>query len=54
MTVMSSQSVNLPRRSPLLSRAGWAAFFTALIAVCALAPALSLWVPEGSPFHLSG
>ena len=51
---MSYQSVNLPRRAPLLSRAGWAAFFTALIALCALAPALNLWVPEGSPFHLSG
>ena len=51
---MSYPSVNLPRRAPLLSRAGWAAFFTALIAVCALAPALNLWVPEGSPFHLSG
>ena len=51
---MSYQSVNLPRRAPLLSRAGWAAFFTALLAVCALAPALNLWVPEGSPFHLSG
>jgi len=54
VTVMSYQSVNLPRRAPLLSRAGWAAFFTALLAVCALAPALNLWVPEGSPFHLSG
>ncbi len=51
---MSYQSVKLPRRAPLLSRAGWAAFFTALLAVCALAPALNLWVPEGSPFHLSG
>ena len=51
---MSYPSVNLPRRAPLLSRAGWAAFFTALLAVCALAPALNLWVPEGSPFHLSG
>ena len=51
---MSYPSVSLPRRAPLLSRAGWAAFFTALIAVCALAPALNLWVPEGSPFHLSG
>ena len=51
---MSYPAVNLPRRAPLLSRAGWAAFFTALLAVCALAPALNLWVPEGSPFHLSG
>ena len=54
MTVISYPSVSLPRRAPLLSRAGWAAFFTALLAVCALAPALNLWVPEGSPFHLSG
>jgi len=54
VTVMSYPSVSLPRRAPLLSRAGWAAFFTALLAVCALAPALNLWVPEGSPFHLSG
>ena len=51
---MSYPSVSLPRRAPLLSRAGWAAFFTALLAVCALPPALNLWVPEGSPFHLSG
>jgi urea transport system permease protein len=27
--------------------------FVALIAVCALAPVLNLWVPEGSPLHLS-
>ncbi len=43
----------LPARAPLLSRAGWAAFLAALIAVCALAPVMNLLVPEGSPFHLS-
>ena len=51
---MTSPSVNLPGRAPLLSRTGWAAFFVALLAVCVLAPALNLWLPEGSPFHLSG
>ena len=51
---MSYPSIHLPRHAPLLSRSGWAAFFAALLAVCALAPALNLWVPEGSPFHLSG
>ena len=47
-------TLDLPARAPLLSRTGWAAFFAALLAVCALAPLLNLWVPEGSPFHLSG
>ena len=46
-------SVALPLRPPLLSRAGWSAFRAALLAVCALAPALNLLVPEGSVFHLS-
>ena len=43
----------LPNRAPLLSRAGWAAFLVALIAVCALAPVMNLLVPAGSLFHLS-
>jgi len=43
----------LPTRAPLLSRAGWAAFLVALIAVCALAPVMNLLVPAGSAFHLS-
>ncbi len=43
----------LPAPAPLLSRGGWAGFLVALITVCALAPALNLWVPEGSAFHLS-
>ncbi len=41
------------RRQVLLTRAGWAAFLVALIAVCALAPVLNLVVPESSPFHMS-
>ncbi len=43
----------LPAPAPLLSRGGWTAFLLALLAVCALAPALNLWVPEDSAFHLS-
>jgi urea transport system permease protein len=46
-------AVPLPGRAPLLSRPGWAAFFAALLAVCALAPVLNLLVPEGSALHLS-
>ena len=45
--------VELPRRKPLLTKPGWAAFMLALIVVCALAPVLNLWVPESSAFHLS-
>ncbi|MDO5623530.1 MAG: urea ABC transporter permease subunit UrtC [Pseudomonadota bacterium] len=54
MTNPDSRPIELPARAPLLSRTGWAAFFAALLAVCALAPLLNLWVPEGSPFYLSG
>ena len=49
----SRPAVQLPGRAPLLTRPGWAAFFAALLAVCALAPLLNLWVPEGSALHLS-
>lgn len=45
--------VVLPSKGPLLSGKGWTAFFVALIAVCALAPVLNLWVPAGSAFHMS-
>jgi urea transport system permease protein len=45
--------VALPPKPALLSRAGWTAFTVALLVVCALAPVLNLWVPEGSLFHLS-
>ena len=45
--------VILPAKGPLLTRSGWSAFITALVAVCAVAPLLNLWVPEGSLFHMS-
>jgi urea transport system permease protein len=45
--------VELPRRKPLLTKAGWSAFTVALVVVCALAPLLNLWVLEGSVLHLS-
>ena len=43
----------LPAQQPLMTRAGWGAFLTALIAVCAVAPLLNLWVPQSSVFHMS-
>ncbi|WP_068637926.1 urea ABC transporter permease subunit UrtC [Thauera butanivorans] len=46
-------AVQLPGRRPLLTRKGWGAFCAALLAVCALAPVLNLWVPPDSAFHLS-
>ena len=49
----SVPSVVLPDPKPLLTRRGWAVFLVALITICALAPALNLWVPAGSAFHLS-
>lgn len=48
-----AQTVVLPARAPLLTRAGWSAFLIALLAVCALAPVLNLLLPESSPLHLS-
>jgi urea transport system permease protein len=49
----STSAVQLPAPAPLLTRTGWTAFIVALIVVCAVAPALNLWVPAGSPLHLS-
>jgi len=49
----SWSAVVLPAKGPLLTRGGWSAFMVALIAVCAVAPVLNLWVPEGSMFHMS-
>ncbi len=46
-------AVVLPAKGPLLTRSGWSAFVAALIVVCAVAPILNLWVPEGSPLHMS-
>jgi urea transport system permease protein len=50
---MMSAPLVLPRAAPLLSRSGWTIFLIALLAVCALAPALNLVVPADSAFHLS-
>ncbi|MDO8280701.1 MAG: urea ABC transporter permease subunit UrtC, partial [Burkholderiaceae bacterium] len=43
----------LPPRGPMLTRAGWSAFIVALLAVCALAPVLNLFVSQDSMFHMS-
>lgn len=43
----------LPQPGPLLTRTGWSSFVVALLVVCAVAPLLNLFVPEGSIFHLS-
>lgn len=53
MTTTPSSSIQLPAPAPLLTRGGWSAFIVALIVVCAVAPVLNLWVPAGSPLHLS-
>ena len=47
------QAVVLPIKGPLLTRTGWSGFFIALIVVCGLLPVLNLWIPAGSPFHMS-
>jgi urea transport system permease protein len=49
----SSTSFVLPAPAPLFSAKGWTGFLVALIAVCAVAPLLNLWVPAGSMFHMS-
>ena len=45
--------MQLPGRSPLLSRSGWSAFILAVLLVCVLAPLLNLVVPTGHALHLS-
>ena len=50
---VSPQAVILPGKGPLLTRWGWSVFMMALIAVCAVAPALNLLVPDGNAFHMS-
>ena len=49
----SKPDLQQPQPEPLLGARGWAGFLAALILVCAVAPALNLWVPEGHPLHLS-
>ena len=46
-------AVILPGKGPLLTRSGWSAFMVALIVICAVAPVLNLWVPEGHALHMS-
>ena len=46
-------AVVLPPKGPLLTRTGWSGFFVALIAVCAIVPLLNLYIPAGSPLHMS-
>lgn len=55
MTAVNSTSpiIELPQPERLLSRKGWTLFLVALIAICAVAPALNLWVAESSSLHLS-
>ena len=53
MTTPAAHPSGLPAKEPLLTRSGWGAWLVALIVLCALAPLLNLWVPAGSPFHLS-
>ncbi|MDM0046086.1 urea ABC transporter permease subunit UrtC [Variovorax dokdonensis] len=45
--------IQLPSKGPLLTGTGWTAFFVALIAVCAVAPALNLWVSPDSALYMS-
>ena len=49
----SAPALVLPAPESLLSGKGWTAFLLALTMVCAVAPALNLWVPEDSALHLS-
>ena len=51
--LMPRPAVQLPGRSPLLSRSGWSAFILAVLLVCVLAPLLNLVVPPGHALHLS-
>ena len=50
---MTSQPVGLPPAQRLLSPGAWAAFFIAVVAVCAIAPLLNLALPPESPLHMS-
>jgi urea transport system permease protein len=46
-------SLKLPEPPALLGTKGWVLFLTAFITVCAVVPVLNLWVPAGSPLHMS-
>lgn len=46
------RTLNIPSR-PLMGRSGWLVFSVCLLAVCGVAPALNLWMPADSVFHMS-
>ncbi|MEO7854510.1 MAG: urea ABC transporter permease subunit UrtC, partial [Rubrivivax sp.] len=46
-------AVQLPGRSPLMTRSGWSLFVVAVLLVCVLAPLFNLVVPAGHALHLS-
>ena len=50
---MTSQPIGLPPAQRLLSPGAWAAFFIAVVVVCAIAPLLNLALPPESPLHMS-
>ena len=50
---MSTTTLKLPARTPLLTRTGWGAWLVVLIVLCALVPFLNLVVPASSALHLS-
>jgi urea transport system permease protein len=52
-TAAITANAMLPAKQPLMTRTGWGAFLATLIAVCAIAPLLNLWVPQSSAFHMS-
>jgi urea transport system permease protein len=53
MKAFTPMPVILPKPPALFTKTGWTFFLAALMAVCALAPAMNLFVPEGSVFHMS-
>jgi urea transport system permease protein len=49
----TSITLHLPAPPALLGSIGWALFLAALICVCAVVPALNLWMPADSMLHMS-
>ena len=53
MTKHNSCTLQLPDAPALLGTKGWIFFLSALITICMVVPALNLWVPADSVFHMS-
>jgi urea transport system permease protein len=49
----TTTTLQLPEAPALLGTKGWIFFLAAFITVCAVVPALNLWVPAESVFHMS-